>query len=193
MATKQTISEVLKIISAAYPRFEVSEETVRVWASFIADLEDELLKAAVLRFISSSSHAFAPSIPEIRRQATEIRREIAGVPSAFEAWEEVLRAPTPNPNRIMRDGQWVEPVEYVWKHEIVGVVARRLGWHRSFPGSNAEADRAHFIKAYDAEVQKVILADTQIPQVTAYIEKERGKRRLNATGEIKKLTEGMMA
>jgi len=189
MASNQTISTMLKTIKAAYPRFEVSEDTVRVWASFIADLEDDLLMAAVARFISASDHAFAPSIPEIRRQATEIRREIAGVPSAFEAWEEVLKAPTPSPYRKMRDGQWIDPEDYEWSHEAVGRVARQLGWGKAFPGSNPEADRAHFVKAYDAEVGRVMRAVTQIPLVTGYIERERSKRLLDVTGEMKKLTE----
>jgi hypothetical protein len=65
MATNKTISSVLKIILAAYPRFEISEETVRVWGMFMADLDDDLLQAAVARFISSSDHAFPPSIPGI--------------------------------------------------------------------------------------------------------------------------------
>lgn len=187
MATNKTISSVLKIILAAYPRFEISEETVRVWGMFMADLDDELLQAAVARFISSSDHAFPPSIPELRHQATEIRREIAGVPLAFEAWEEVLKAPTPSPYRPFRDGQFQEPDQYQWSHEAVALVAKRLGWGKGFPGSNIEADRAHFLKAYDAEVNKRLRAQTQIPQVTTYIEAERNKHLLDVSGEIKQL------
>jgi len=187
MASNQTIATILKTLKAAYPRFEVSEDTVRVWASFIADMDDDLLMAAVARFISASDHAFAPSIPEIRREATEIRREIAGIPSAFEAWEEVLLAPSPSPYRKMRDGQWIDREDYQWSHEVVGRVARQLGWGRSFPGNNPEADRAHFVKAYDAEVGRMMRAETQIPLVTEYIETERSKHLLNVTGEIRKL------
>lgn len=189
MATNKTISNVLKIILAAYPRFEVSEETVRVWGMFMADLDDELLQAAVARFISSSNHAFPPSIPEVRQQATEIRREITGVPSSFEAWEEVIKAPTPSPYRQFRDGKFFEPEQYQWSHEAVALVAKRLGWGKGFPGSNTEADRAHFLKAYDAEVNKRLKSETQIPQVTAYIETERSKHLLDVAGEIKVLAE----
>ncbi len=189
MASNQTISNMLKTISSAYPRFEITEDTVRVWASFIADIDDDLLMAAVARFISASDHAFAPSIPEIRRAASEIRREIAGVPSAFEAWEEVLRAPYPSRLRPFRDGQFYEPDEYQWSHEVVGRVARRLGWGKNFPGGNVEADRAHFVKAYDAEVIRIMRAETQIPIVTKYIEQERNKRLLDVADNIKELTE----
>ncbi len=190
MATNNTISKCLKTIGAAYPRFDVTDETVRVWTSFVGDLDDDLLTAAVFRFISASDHPFPPSIPEIRAQATEMRREIAGVPSAFEAWEEVVKAPTPSPHRLLRDGEWIEPQEYAWSNELVGIVAKRLGWPKSFPSANEVADRAHFVKAYDAEVTKRMKTETQIPQVTKYIEAQKNKvMQLDVTGEMKRLAE----
>lgn len=191
MATSKTISSCLKTISAAYPRFEVSEDTIRVWGAFVGDLDDELLTAAVFRFISASDHAFPPSIPEIRAQATELRRQIAGVPTAFEAWNEVVSAPRPSPLPTFRDGAFFEPEVYTWSNEIVGVVAKMLGWPKRFPDmGNEMADRAHFVKAYDTEVSKRMKTETQIPQVTNYIESEKQKvLRLDVTGEIKRLAE----
>ncbi len=202
MASNQTISTALKTIAAAYPRFVLEEDTVRVWASFVADIEDDLLLAAVARFISSSSHAFAPSIPEIRSQATELKREVIGVPTAFEAWAELIDAPMPRPvgsvYRLFRDGKYVDEEEYQWPHEVVGIVAKRLGWPTRFPsGENEMADRAHFVKAYDAEVGKLLQAETQIPQVTKYIEQERSKqeqgRLIDVSGDMQRLTAGMQA
>lgn len=202
MATKQTISVVLQTIKAAYPRFEVIAETVSVWASFVADMTDDLLLAAIARFISSSDHAFPPSIPEIRSQATEIKREIAGIPSAFEAWSELLTAPLPRPAgsvyRLFREGNYVDEDVYTWPHDIVGVVARRLGWPTRFPsGENEMADRAHFVKAYDAEVGKLLQAETQIPLVTQYIAQEKSKlidvNLIDVSQDIRNLTAGMDA
>jgi hypothetical protein len=195
MATNKTISQILKVIAAAYPRFELSEETVMVWARFLSDLDDDLLEAAVAKFISSSDHAFPPSIPEIRRAASDIRRAVAGVPTAFEAWEEVVRAPHPNPIRQFKDGAFVEPTEYEWSHPLVGMVAKQLGWWRTFPNMSADKigiDRAHFIKAYDAAASKKLDEETQLPKVTAYIEQSKIKA-LDVTGEIKKLTEARTA
>ena len=196
MATNETISTILKTIAAAYPRFVVSTDTVRVWASFLSDLDDDLLMAAVTRFISASDHAFAPSIPEIRGEASAIKREIADIPSAFEAWEEVLNAPMPRPRgaayQIWRDGVPVEHDEYAWPHEIVGIVATRLGWPGSFPShDNPIADRAHFIKAYDAEVGKRLQAETQMPLVTQYIEAQKSQRLIDVSREMKQLTSSM--
>lgn len=195
MADNQTISIVLKTISAAYPRFVVDQDTVRVWASFLTDLDNDLLMATVTRFISSASHAFAPSIPEIRSAATEIRREVAGIPSAWEAWEEVLNAPMPRPRgaayQIWRDGQPVENDDYVWKNDVVGLVARRLGFPDGFPShDNPIADRAHFVKAYEAEVNMRLRAETQMPLVTQYIEAQKAQNAglIDVSRDMKKLT-----
>jgi len=194
MANNQTISTALKIIAAAYPqRFIVEPDTVRVWASFVVDMEDELLSASVARFISSSVHAFPPTIPEIRAQAVELRREIVGVPTSFEAWEEVIRAPKPLPAgyKVVREGQVVDAEEYVWPHPIVERIARRLGWPRFPDLANEMGDRAHFFRAYDSESQKLIRAETQIPQVTKYVEEQKSKLLLSVAGEVGQLAAGM--
>lgn len=191
MATNKTISQVLKVISAAYPRFELSEETVMVWAKFVSDLEDDLLEAAVAKFISSSDHAFPPSIPEIRRAASDIRQSVMGLPTAFEAWEEVMRAPHPNPIPQFKDGKFVEHEEYVWSHPLVGMVAKQLGWWRTFPNLASDKvaiDRAHFFRAYEAACFKRMESETQLPNVTAYIEEYKNKP-LEITDQIKQLAE----
>lgn len=195
MATNKTISDVLKKIRAAYPgRFEVDEDTVATWAQFVADIEDNLLYAAVAKFISSASHAFPPSLPEIRAQATEIKCEIAGIPTEWEAWEDLLRAPRPTGIPQFRtspeypDGKFYDEEPYQWRHPIVEQVARQLGWHTGkFPGVNMiETDRAHFIKAYNVAVAKLLKAETQLPQVSAYIENQKTPA-LDVSHEIKEL------
>lgn len=191
MASNQTILTVLKTIRAAYPgRFEIAEDSVKVWASFVQDIDDDLLMAAVAQFVSAADHPFPPSIPEIRHAATNIRREVSGVPTAWEAWEDLLKAPRPSGIPQFRDGEFHEEEPYAWKHEIVEKVAKQLGWHRrQFPGTNLEADRAHFVKAYESAVAKMLKAETQIPQVSKYIEDQRQMRLLDVTSEVKKLTE----
>lgn len=194
MATNKTIGIVLKKIRAAYPgRFEVDEETVATWAQFVSDIDDDLLMASVARFISSAPHAFPPSLPEIRAQATEIKCEIAGIPTEWEAWEDLLRAPRPTGIRPFRDGQFHDEEPYNWRHPIVHQVAKQFGWHRGqFPGSNHETDRAHFVKAYNIAVQKLIKAETQLPLVTDYIEKQKPLA-LGVGDQIKKLAQARQA
>ena len=201
MATTETIKAILKTIRAAYPgRFEIAEDTVTVWASFVQDIEDELLKAAVARFISSAAHAFPPSLPEIRSQATEIKCEVAGIPTEWEAWEDVLRAPRPNGLKQFRvdaenpDGAFFDAPAYPWRHPIVEQVARQFGWHRGmFPGANLETDRAHFVKAYKLAVEKLLKAETQIPAVNQYIDAQRGRLALGVGDQIKQLAKARTA
>jgi hypothetical protein len=177
MANSQTISQAIKEIKAAYPRFVIEDKTVKIWAVYLADLPDDLLMTAVRKFISSSSHAFPPSIPEIRHTATQIRAEIQGMPSPYEAWDDLLRAGNgwayetgENP-----DGStWFERHEYQFRHPLVQEVARRLGWPGRFPdGENDVADRAHFFKAYENAASKISRTETQLPVVSAYIANER--------------------
>jgi hypothetical protein len=147
------------------------------------------LYAAVARFVSSADHAFPPSIPEIRKAATSIRCEVMGVPSEWEAWEEVLKAPHPSPIPAFRDGEFHKPEEYPWKHELVGMVARQLGWHRrQFPGTNLEADRAHFVQAYKSAMAKMLKTETQLPLVTQYISGQQQKL-FDVTDQVKQLAE----
>lgn len=178
MADMTTIANVLTEIAVAYPKFmadaETREETIKVWAIYLADIDDDLLVVAVRKFISSSTHPFAPSIPEIRKTATELRMEINCIPSAYEAWDELQRAPKPSPLRPFRDGKFHDHEEYQWSHQLVETIARRLGWPHRFPDPDSlMADRSHFIKAYEYEIQKIAKEETRIRLVDEYVAREK--------------------
>jgi len=193
MADAITISNAIKEIKAAYPRFEASPDTIKVWAVYLADLPNGLLMAAIRKFISSATHAFPPSIPEIRQMATQIKLEIEDIPTAFEAWEDLLRAGNGlkyetgyNPDGSI----WLEKHPYKFRHPLVEEVARRFGWPERFPnGDDDMADRAHFFKAYESALGKASRAETQLSSVTAYIESEKSFREeLGAPKEVKQLS-----
>lgn len=178
MADMDTIANVLTEIALAYPKFmadaETREETIKVWAIYLADIDDDLLVVAVRKFISSSTHPFAPSVPEIRKAATELRMEINAIPSAYEAWDELQRAPKPSTLRLFKDGKFHDPEEHQWSHELVQTVARRLGWPHRFPDyDNLMADRSHFIKAYEYELNKIAQKETRIQLVDEYVAHEK--------------------
>lgn len=183
MASPSTISKLLKEIAAAYPNWKATEDTIKVWTVYLADMDDALLVAAVRSFISSSDHAFAPSIPEIRKAGAELKRQTAGIPTAYEAWEDVIAAGSGTKRRLM-PGNVIEEWQYVFKHPIVRRVAEQLGWPSRFPNfDNEMADRSHYIKAYDQAVAAAIKAETQLPHVTNYI--------ASASTQVKALAEGM--
>jgi hypothetical protein len=194
MADAPTITTALKEIKAAYPRFVTDPDTVKVWAVYLSDLPNDLLMTAVRKFISSSTHAFPPSIPEIRQMATQVKIDIQDIPTAFEAWEDVLNAGNgwkyqtgQNPDGTY----WIEKTPYKFKHLLVEEVAKRFGFPDRFPSPDGEmADRAHFYKAYESALNKAARAETQLPTVTAYIETEK-RTMLDAGEQVRQLTEGM--
>lgn len=184
MSDIRTIANMLKEIQASYPNWKADEDTVKVWTVYLQDMDNDLLVTAVRKFISSSDHAFPPSIPEIRGEAAEIRRQVIGIPSAYEAWQDLQAAGSGTKKRIL-PGNVIETIEYRFLHPLVKAVSVQLGWPDRFPGSLDQemADRSHFIKAYDATLRQAIEAETQLPAVTGYIE--------GARQQMKALSEGM--
>lgn len=169
MASIETIKHVLKEIVASYPgRFKLEEDNVKAWTVYLADIDDELLMNAVRSFISSSTHAFPPSIPELRKEATRLRRTIAGVPDVWEAWEDLLKAGRGTWKEATDDNEIITHV-YQFKHDIVENVARGLGWPEHFPvPGNEMADRAAFRDAYNEALGNATKEDMQLPQVRQY-------------------------
>ena len=179
MATDQTIADILEEISDAYPSFELTEGRVKVWKKYLQNYDDDLLHAAVENYISTSGKALPPSIPEIRSACTEIRMQIARIPLALEAWEDLIHAH--RPRRVVSEKldaesglPLVETVNYQWIHPIVEKVAVMLGWPDKFPTSDEiGVDRAHFIRAYDSAVNAAADLDRQLPEVRAYVTEQR--------------------
>jgi hypothetical protein len=162
MAELTTISNMLKEIQAAYPHWKAEEDTIRVWTVYLLDLDDDMLVASVRKFISSSGHAFAPTIPEIRKIATELYMEIDDVPSAFEAWG-IVQA------EIVRVGSYGTPE---FKNRVVEMTVRRFGWRTLCLSETEMVDRAHFTKAYDAMLKNEIGKETRLPQITQFVQKQ---------------------
>ena len=73
-------------------------------------------------------------------------------------------------------------------HPAAERVARQFGWPSTFPGDNPEADRAHYIRAYDAEIKRETERQAQPVQVQRYIAANNSE---NVTGAIAALAEGM--
>lgn len=197
MASAETIANVLKEIMFAYPKFMEDEDArtdaTKVWAVYLADIPDDLLVVAVRQFISSSSHAFAPSIPEIRSSVVKIKAEIEKIPSAFEAWDEVINARKPY---VYYDGSVDDKNPHKWSHEIVGIVARRLGYPKRFPSDDVNdlvSDRSNFLKAYDYELSKLSQNEKRLPMIDSYIENEKlliaDKQSAFDTGEAKQVND----
>lgn len=170
---KPELGEILNMLSVAYPRFKVPEDTARVYYMLLKDLPVGLLKAAALQCATNGD--FFPSVHELRSTANEIQRKAANIPTAYEAWQDLKKAGSGGYSDVKEiDGKfYVERYEHQFIHPVVKEVGEMLGWPREFPGDNPVADRAHFFKAYDQTVAERMADEIRLPEVKNYIEQAR--------------------
>lgn len=170
MATETEIAQILVVLAASYPRFELKKETVAAYVEFLHDLPaDELRMAARDCAVSKD---FFPSVHELRQAVAEMHREKMGVPSAFDAWQEVCGHPKDGLSRRVLEnaGGWViEESVMSWSHPLVERVAVQMGWPRFPTSEEIGVDRAHFFKAYDYAVGQALKENVRLPEVAAYI------------------------
>ena len=166
MSNPSEILDVLEMLADTYPRFGLSERTVAVYTKLLDDIPIELLRAAAVRCAADCD--FFPSVHELRGAVSGIRRIKSGIPTDYEAWQDLLKA-------IPDHKEWVENPDdkeyggyfglraHKFIHPIVRQVGEMLGWPEDFPGDNPTADRSHFIKAYNQAVEKM-LDEENMPQ-----------------------------
>jgi hypothetical protein len=164
VSTQIEIAQVVAIISAAYPNFSPTKETIEVYYQTLQDLNFDELKAATMQSISEAGRKFAPSVGELRGAVLSIRKRIAGVPSSYQAWQEVLKQISEN------GGDFGKPV---WSNQIVKQAVDALGWRNLRMSEDQTQDRARFIMAYDQLLQRAGEDEIALPAVKAYMEQAK--------------------
>jgi hypothetical protein len=178
MCSPVDVAQIVKVISIAYPNWQPTAETTEVYFQLLQDVDTEELKAAVLHCLGESGRRFAPSIGEIRGAVSELRGMSANVPSAFQAWQEVLR-------QFSLTGSYGTPS---FSHPLIERAVRQLGWRNLCVSENQTADRARFLQAYEQLSDRARKEDMLLPEVRGYIE-ARGGLLLEAPAEqMKRLT-----
>lgn len=86
--------QVLAVLQAAFPRFEVPAATVEVYTRSLSDFGFEEARCAVQRAVATSDRF--PSISLLRESVIEERLRL---PSGEEAWEQVARRSSSAPER----------------------------------------------------------------------------------------------
>jgi hypothetical protein len=155
MADAKDILQVLVVITAAFPNFHPKDETPEVYLQLLADIPADELKIAVVQCCTESGRAFAPSIGEIRGAVAELRRVTAGVPTKYEAWQEVTAS--------------FEHPERPWSHPLVKEAVDQIGWWDMGHSENQAAERARFLDAYDRLLKREERRQTMLPAVREYI------------------------
>lgn len=198
MADINDIAKLTAMLSAAYPNWNLTEFTNDIYFQDLQDIPSDLLMigAQHCRTSTSRDQRFAPSAGEIRAAVIDIRRQRQGIPTALEAWGELLHAPKTEETYRVTDeyneqGHVIVDVHpYQWSHPLVRKVAVLMGFPR-FPDWESESfERAAFLKAYESELHNYLNREAQPEQVRDYIS-STSQKELSTGREIKQLAKGM--
>ena len=177
MTTREDIKNIMAYMVLAFPNFKPTLEgqvnSVDVYYDLLGDMPVETLQAAIKTCCTEPGRQFAPTAGEIRGAAINLHMQASGVPSAGEAWQEVL-------TQIRRHGC---RGEMTFSNPIVEKAANCIGMIEIGMTEDMMPVRAHFLKIYAELLTRSIQNAAQPPSVTAYIESNK-----QIGGEIKKLT-----
>jgi hypothetical protein len=161
----------------AFPNFNPKmDATFELWETIFDDMPGQTLKAAIMQCLVEPNRAFAPSIGEIRGTALRLNAKASGIPEAWQAYEEVRKMPKnmQSCQVVEENGQnFIEYRELKFSHQLVAQVADLVGWPDAFPTDMPAADRSQFIKAYEAELGRVMEDAGRLKLVSDYISQRR--------------------
>ena len=166
MASKNTIANIMDLLFSAPLNFKprplagqteigVIQSTVRVFEAILIDLEDDLLMAAVIHYLSTEENFPTPA--GLRKRAVDLLDRADGIPDAFTAWAEI--------KRTLRGGP--EPSALALQ------AINSLGGLAEYGKSNIDDEtswRAQFIRAYGVLQQRRREDSMLLPQLASYIQ-----------------------
>lgn len=178
MAHNREITPILATLARAYPRFELTPETIAVYCRLLADLDAGLLEAAAIDHAAKSQ--WFPSVYELRRAVVEIQKRGHRVPASEEAWYELLNAPAGGLRHEITEerddeGRMIVLIhKHQFSHPLVEHVARNLGWPARFWTDSLVSDRSKFIAAYQSELERQTGEALSLPEVREYTQRLGG-------------------
>lgn len=197
MASQVEIIQCIDKLKSGYPNYQPDiSKTADLWKELFVDVSGETLKSAILACMAESGD-FAPSAGTIRGKAQELNARAAGIPDAYQAYDEVCRMPASMESLsvVVENGQnFIEHAPLKFTHPLVETVARLLGWPKDFPTDLPGVDRGQWVRAYDAELSRYMAEAGRHPALTDYIERKRadleGKAPALLSGLTQQLTKG---
>ena len=157
--------KLMQFLNNTYPRFTLEPETIEVYYQILGDLSLDLVKAAILQLITEDS-PWCPSVGQIRSRAFDLLDRESGVPSAWDAWAEVCR-------RFGTHGHSRLPE---FSHPLIKRTVDGVGgWRELCMSTNAVADRARFVQAYEVMAKRERAQVRMLPQVREMLELASGK------------------
>lgn len=185
-----TTGAILAQLVAAYPRQEISKQTVAVYVRQLADLEPEQLAAAADLHIRRSR--FFPSVAELRQGVLEHQQEMdLAPPPAARAWGWVLEAMAQHRAPYNPAGGYIAPtLPDVPGFELAKQVAERIGGTTRIdhtPAAYLGALRRDFIEEYQRMLDRM-QAGLDVPALTR---RAAGQLRgMDVAGALEDLTRG---
>lgn len=161
--SKVEATRAVGIIAVAYPRQEFPLTSQKLYAEMLADLDDDLLIAAVQDLISKQT--FLPAIAEIRAAVAGLREQASGRLDAYSAWEQVKY-------QMLRVGSYGDPQFDDLTNRAVKAVG---GWRELCLSENGMSDRARFIDAYNTFLGRERSIEVQLPGVRQLVDRMSGK------------------
>ncbi len=165
MATAEKIVQMLEVFRRFWPRDFAAADAITygAWQAILADIDDDLLGAAYAQYVAES--AYPPKPADIRKQAMRLRQpdELTGV----EAWGALCRYIRRWPGGW---GRWVgdhhvDPPRLPKRVQRAVDAIGGLSYLRY--SEDTVADRARFVQAYDALLEREQREARMLPEVRA--------------------------
>jgi hypothetical protein len=169
MASDSEVGKIMGIMALAWPKYQLEPQTIKVYARVLADIPAEVLEKAALHLMSSA--IWFPAIAEWRKAAFDLMLDASHIPSAFEAWEEVMK-------QIRTIGSYGFPE---FTHPLIERAVKIMGWRELCLSEQIEFERAHFFKVYDSLFKRQQDDIRTLPEVRSAA--EEFSKRLNPGAE----------
>jgi hypothetical protein len=136
--TPQETAQVVAMLSAAFPQWSPSKETVALYHRSLRDLDGELVLSAAETWVLTEERP--PTIAGFRQKCAETAGVLAI--SAQEAWNEVNAIAT-------KYGTYENPNRPRWSSPLVLDAVKSVGYWEICNGNNSTTTRAQFLRAYE--------------------------------------------
>ena len=148
---KTEAAQLVGVLAAAYPQWQVTKETVAIWADLMDDLDYIETRIAVRNWLLTEERP--PSPASIRRALATSAGLTA--PSRATAWAEVRSGLTTS-----TDG-----AKPAFSHPAVSKAVETIGWWEIRTSSNIDTLRSQFWKVYEEyarDLDKDVLTREQL-------------------------------
>ena len=147
MEMEQAKKLVLMLV-AYYETWKPTEETLTLYQNLLLPFEPRITEAVVMKLMRTSDNAFVPKVGVIAREIAKATLEAKNqaTPSAEEAWTLVCER--------MRGRGYYQGLGYV--SPAIQRAVNAIGWPALCASENIAADRAHFMRVYEAFRERAI-------------------------------------